>query len=146
MILENQSDLDRTDTNRTHLKGGDDTCSCINGYNSQNSSSAARKEAISHLNEIFVRIAIDQKKCTSCGMCMEVCPFGLPQKAELGSFFISDPDSCVECSACQRNCLVNAIIMQEREGCGCLWDAMQRSKQKKGQSCCEGSSNNQSCC
>ena len=95
-----------------------------------------------------VRVAIDILKCNGCGLCGEVCPFGLPQKNSLGVFEISEPEACTECSACQRNCPTQAIKLQEQEGCGCLWDARGRAKGGKNSSnnnCCESSSND-SCC
>ena len=86
-----------------------------------------------------VRIAIDITKCNGCGLCGEVCPFGLPQKNSLGVFEISEPEACTECSACQRNCPTQAIKLQEQEGCGCLWDARGRAKGGKN-------SSNDNCC
>ncbi len=84
-----------------------------------------------------IRILIDQKLCTGCGLCGEVCPFGLPQPIENGKYIISDVNLCTECSACKRNCPVQAISMYEQKGCGCLWDARQRIKNKGStNSCC----------
>ncbi|MFX1399316.1 MAG: 4Fe-4S dicluster domain-containing protein [Promethearchaeota archaeon] len=83
-------------------------------------------------------IIIDSNKCIGCGLCSEVCPFGLPTQALSGKYEISQPKSCVGCSACQRNCPTKAIIMQEQKGCGCLWDARSRAKKskKKSSKCC----------
>ena len=84
-----------------------------------------------------VRISINQNLCTGCGLCGEICPFGLPQPIENGKYEISDVNSCTECSACKRNCPVQAISMFEQKGCGCLWDAIQRIKNKGStDSCC----------
>ena len=86
-----------------------------------------------------VRIAIDILKCNGCGLCGELCPFGLPQKNSLGVFEIAHPESCTECSACQRNCPTQAIKLHEQKGCGCLWDARGRAKAGKNaseNSCC----------
>ena len=86
---------------------------------------------------VGVRISINQNLCTGCGLCGEVCPFGLPQPIENGKYEISDVNSCTECSACKRNCPVQAISMFEQKGCGCLWDARQRIKNKGStNSCC----------
>ncbi|HMF32853.1 MAG TPA: 4Fe-4S dicluster domain-containing protein [Candidatus Lokiarchaeia archaeon] len=81
-----------------------------------------------------VFIYIDPKKCTACGLCAEVCPFGLPEQAIDGKYQVYEVERCVECSACQRNCPAGAIQMQEIQGCGCLWDAAQRKK--GGSGCC----------
>ena len=76
----------------------------------------------------IIHISIDSSKCTGCGLCGELCPFGLPKANESGKFGIPEPDLCTECSACQRNCPTQAIIMQEHLGCGCLWDSKRRLK------------------
>ncbi len=83
------------------------------------------------------RILIDKSICNGCGLCSEVCPFGLPISDGSGKFEISKPELCTECSACQRNCPTQAIIMNEQEGCGCLWDARSRKKaEKSGKAYC----------
>jgi ferredoxin len=101
-----------------------------------------------------VLIFIDKDVCNGCGLCAEVCPFGLPQTNSSGKYEINKPELCTECSACKRNCPVQAIILNERKGCGCLWNARGVAKNaKKGisteTSCCgptnENSTNN-SCC
>ncbi len=85
------------------------------------------------------RISILPLLCNGCGICEDVCPFGLPQKTESGRYHIELPELCTECSACERNCPNRAIIMQEKQGCGCLWDVRQRLK--------NGSlENNSNCC
>ncbi|HME56200.1 MAG TPA: 4Fe-4S binding protein [Candidatus Lokiarchaeia archaeon] len=89
-----------------------------------------------------VTIHIDEVLCTGCGICSEVCPFGLPVKAESGKYEIANPNLCTECSACKRNCPAKAIVMKERAGCGCLYDAANRRIGKKdaknSKSCCSG--------
>ena len=99
------------------------------------------------------RIFIDVSACNSCGLCGEICPFGLPKANSNGKYEIERPDLCVECSACQRNCPTKAIKMQEQMGCGCLWDARQRLKGAKAgkattNSCCGDGSveSNTNCC
>ncbi len=78
-----------------------------------------------------VRISIIASVCNGCGLCEDICPFGLPQQNSSGKYEIINPELCTECSACQRNCPTQAIIMQEQIGCGCLWDARQRLKNEK---------------
>lgn len=82
------------------------------------------------------KISIDQDLCTGCGICFEICPFGVPQPDSNGKFEITEPERCTECSACKRNCPAMAILLQERKGCGCLWDARARSKNPNSDSCC----------
>ena len=92
---------------------------------------------------IDIRIFIDKQICNGCGLCGEICPFGLPQVTDSGKYEIRNPDLCTECSACMRNCSEKAIFMEEKEGCGCLWDVRQRRKNKAkiesddcGSGCC----------
>jgi NAD-dependent dihydropyrimidine dehydrogenase PreA subunit len=100
-------------------------------------------------------IFIDKDKCNGCGLCGEVCPFGLPHSNGMGKFKIIKPESCTQCSACKRNCPTQAIILQEQAGCGCLWNARGVAKNAKNapktQTCCgtesiETSNSNSSCC
>jgi ferredoxin len=82
------------------------------------------------------RIFISDSACNGCGLCGEVCPFGIPQPNASGKYEIINPELCTECSACFRNCPTHAIMMQEQKGCGCLWDARQRAKNSQQNSCC----------
>jgi ferredoxin len=86
------------------------------------------------------KIFINESLCNGCGLCGEVCPFGLPQPLETGKYDIKNPKLCTECSACKRNCPEDAIIMMEKSGCGCLWNARANAKNSK-----TGSNNNNSC-
>lgn len=97
-----------------------------------------------------VRIFINPDTCIGCGICAEVCPFGLPKEIGNKVYTIPNTESCTECSACQRNCPSNAIIMKEQMGCGCLWDARERLKSRTNRimsnSCSCNSGNSISCC
>jgi len=77
------------------------------------------------------KIFINENLCNGCGLCGEVCPFGLPQPLDTGKYDIKNPKLCTECSACKRNCPVDAIIMNEQKGCGCLWNARAKAKNTK---------------
>ncbi len=54
--------------------------------------------------------------CSGCGMCVTVCPHTVfrlnGRKAEL-----SDPQACMECGACQLNCISGAISVESGVGC-----------------------------
>jgi ferredoxin len=98
---------------------------------------SASQEVPQELPRIFVFPYL----CNACGTCAEVCPFGLPTQGDNKKYEIKRPDLCTECSACMRNCPTQAIIMQEREGCGCLWDVMRRTKSNA-----KAENNNAPCC
>ena len=63
-----------------------------------------------------VTLTLDTRKCTGCGMCVEVCPHGVfiveDRKAR-----IIDRDACMECGACARNCVPEALSVQTGVGC-----------------------------
>jgi NAD-dependent dihydropyrimidine dehydrogenase PreA subunit len=61
-------------------------------------------------------IALDPSKCNGCRMCLKVCPhpvFG-PLK---GAVEILEPDLCIECGACVRNCSEGALRVNPGVGC-----------------------------
>lgn len=84
----------------------------------------------------FPKISINPDLCTGCGICGEICPFGLPQPNDNNKFEIFEPERCTECSACKRNCPTMAILLQEKKGCGCLWNARALAKNPQNNSCC----------
>lgn len=63
-----------------------------------------------------VALELDEKKCTGCGRCTDVCPhnvFALEDKKSR----IVNHDSCMGCGACQKNCPVSAIKAESGVGC-----------------------------
>ena len=50
---------------------------------------------------------IDEKLCTRCGLCQEVCRFGAIKDLKI------DPTACEGCGFCWRVCPENAITMEE---------------------------------
>ncbi len=56
------------------------------------------------------------KKCTSCKMCIEVCPHAV-FAFENKNIYITDKDKCMECGACMRNCDFGAIEVNAGVGC-----------------------------
>jgi NAD-dependent dihydropyrimidine dehydrogenase PreA subunit len=63
---------------------------------------------------------IDQRKCTACSCCVDVCnrsslSIALPASLSNLRVFVelSNPDSCVGCGLCERVCPVGAIVLQE---------------------------------
>ena len=61
-------------------------------------------------------LALEVEKCNGCLLCLEVCPhpvFG-PLK---GAVEILEPDLCMECGACVKNCSEGALRVQPGVGC-----------------------------
>ena len=58
----------------------------------------------------------DEKLCTGCRRCNEVCPHGVFEMKHKKAF-ITDKDHCIECGACQKNCESNAIRVKTGVGC-----------------------------
>jgi len=77
-----------------------------------------------------VVILIDPTKCIRCGLCADVCPFGLPKQDDAGMYHIPKHEKCIECSACYRNCPTHAILMEVKYGCGCLWNVLNDNKKQ----------------
>jgi len=63
-----------------------------------------------------VTLSLDAKKCTGCGMCMEVCPHGVFNLDE-GKVRIIEKDLCMECGACALNCPTDALTVNASVGC-----------------------------
>jgi len=63
-----------------------------------------------------VTLALDEAKCSGCGMCATVCPQAVFCLAD-GKAHIVDRDACMECGACARNCPAQAISVQAGVGC-----------------------------
>lgn len=60
---------------------------------------------------MFMRIEVDQEKCTGCGNCMEICPKGyrIWKKNSEGKAEIKDLTLCHVCTLCASKCRADAI-------------------------------------
>ena len=58
---------------------------------------------------------IDEKKCTVCGLCVDVCPEGV-LTIDAGALTIARPDSCTMCAECEGVCPENAVSVHYRIG------------------------------
>ena len=63
-------------------------------------------------------IAVDQEACTGCTDCVRVCPHGC-LSMEGKKAVLTAEERCIECGACQLNCLGDAIDVTK--GTGCLY-------------------------
>jgi len=80
-----------------------------------------------------VTLALDEKKCNGCGMCVVVCPhavFDIPN----GRAQIIDRDACMECGACAQNCPTEAITV--RPGVGCATAVINTALGRQSSSSC----------
>lgn len=61
-------------------------------------------------------LTFDVDKCIGCGMCVVVCPHGV--FAQTGRVVeVARPEACIECGACERNCVTQAISVESGPGC-----------------------------
>jgi len=58
-------------------------------------------------------IFVDYTKCTTCGICGRVCPFGAVAKREDGRPVIGD--TCTLCGACENACPTKAIVIDRQD-------------------------------
>jgi NAD-dependent dihydropyrimidine dehydrogenase PreA subunit len=61
-------------------------------------------------------LTLDEKKCVGCGMCMTVCPHAVFCMNETRARIIHR-NACMECGACAKNCLADAIYVKTGVGC-----------------------------
>lgn len=54
-------------------------------------------------------IQVNKAKCVSCGQCCDVCPGNLIQKDKNDKAYIKYPQECWGCTACVKECPVDAI-------------------------------------
>ncbi|MHC4177341.1 MAG: mercury methylation ferredoxin HgcB [Planctomycetota bacterium] len=88
-----------------------------------------------------VSLALDDEKCTGCGMCQTVCPHAVFQ-TENGNARIADRDACMECGACALNCPAGALSVQSGVGCAA---AVINSVLRGAESCCDCSDDSPCC-
>jgi heterodisulfide reductase subunit A len=82
----------------------------------QASAAAARSSILLNSGTIQgdpIKAMVDPEKCTSCGVCARVCPFGAIEvdvKAKTGAHVITA--ACAGCGACAAECRFGAITIQ----------------------------------
>jgi ferredoxin len=54
--------------------------------------------------------------CNGCAKCVEVCPHAVFEMEGRKAALVR-PTACMECGACQKNCITNAIAVESGVGC-----------------------------
>ena len=55
---------------------------------------------------------IDEKKCTKCGTCIDICPMGVFAK-DKDKVVVKKPKECIGCKACEVQCPSEAIKVED---------------------------------
>ncbi|MFC1493200.1 mercury methylation ferredoxin HgcB [candidate division KSB1 bacterium] len=71
--------------------------------------------------------------CNNCIICSTVCPHKVFTRTK-GIVNLSNPENCMECGACQKNCPLGAITVES--GTGCAYALMKASLSGKDESSC----------
>ncbi|MBN2458485.1 4Fe-4S binding protein [Candidatus Woesearchaeota archaeon] len=56
---------------------------------------------------------IDQKKCSLCGICVDICPVEVFLKDENNNIIVSKQKECIGCRACEAQCPKTAIVIKD---------------------------------
>ncbi len=89
-------------------------------------------QKLTYLKDV-VTFSLNKDKCTSCGVCLEVCPRNVLARNN-GSVDVVDRDACIECGACALNCPFGAISV--KAGVGCAMAFINSALGRKGSCCC----------
>lgn len=58
----------------------------------------------------------DSSKCIGCKICVDVCPHNVFKMAGK-KVEIINKDKCMECGACENNCITKALTVNKGVGC-----------------------------
>ncbi len=87
---------------------------------------------LTYLKDV-VTLALDEQRCTGCGMCLEVCPHEVLEMNGK-TVRVRDRDACMECGACSLNCPAGALTV--KAGVGCAAAVINGMLGRKDASCC----------
>jgi NAD-dependent dihydropyrimidine dehydrogenase PreA subunit len=67
----------------------------------------------------------DPVLCNGCAICVAVCPHAVFEMNGRKAILMH-PSTCMECGACQKNCMKNAITVESGVGCASamIWAAL----------------------
>lgn len=80
------------------------------------------------------KITYDASKCIGCKMCVIVCPHAVFTVCG-NKAILSYRDRCMECGACMRNCIADAIEVTTGVGCATAVINSMLGKNKGGNGC-----------
>lgn len=61
-------------------------------------------------------LVYDPAQCNGCAMCVAVCPHAVFEM-DGRKAVLARPSVCMECGACQLNCVTSAIAVESGVGC-----------------------------
>jgi NAD-dependent dihydropyrimidine dehydrogenase PreA subunit len=61
-------------------------------------------------------LVYDAELYNGCAMCVAVCPHEVFEMDRRKALLVH-PSACMECGACQKNCIKNAITVESGVGC-----------------------------
>ena len=61
-------------------------------------------------------LVYDPIPCNGCGLCLAVCPHAVFEMEGRKAILVR-PSACMECGACQKNCIMMAITVKSGVGC-----------------------------
>ena len=61
-------------------------------------------------------LVYDPGPCNGCAVCVAVCPHAVFMMEGRKAVLVR-PSACMECGACQKNCIMNAIAVESGVGC-----------------------------
>ncbi len=65
----------------------------------------------------FIPVAATDGRCVNCGKCAKICPVGAIEKDQ---FFPTDPEKCISCFSCIRNCFTLSRSVDSPEYSECV--------------------------
>jgi NAD-dependent dihydropyrimidine dehydrogenase PreA subunit len=84
-------------------------------------------------------LVYDSTLCNGCGVCVEVCPHAVYEMEGRKARLVRQ-SACMECGACQLNCITNAIHVENGVGCASAMILAALKGQKEvscgGDTCC----------
>ena len=71
-------------------------------------------------NQMYLKnvatLEYDSSKCIGCKICVEVCPHNVFKMTDK-KVEIVQRDKCIECGACEINCITHALTVKQGVGC-----------------------------